>query len=85
MIKDHLLIDGDDFRVLGVALGQSQSKIIGLRSRVDEKAHRQITRHRFGDPRCTVHDLIVQEAIVGGDRGHLFGARIDYLWVAVTD
>lgn len=79
------VIDGYDVCVPGVGLGQSQRQIVRLRPRVDEVADGQVAGHQVGHPLGAGHQLIVQEPVVGGDDGHLFGARLNHLRVTVTD
>lgn len=83
-MQDHLLVQGNDIVTLGVVARQSQCQIVGLRAGVDEEAHGQWVRHLAGQRAGTLHQLVVQEAIIRRDGGHLQGAGSHYLRMAVA-
>lgn len=84
MALQHLLVQGDDILTFGVVARQTQRQIVGLRARVNEEAHGQWGRHLAGQGAGALHQLIVQEAIVRRDGGHLQGAGTHYLRMAVA-
>lgn len=81
----HSLVNCDEFRVAGVALGEPQGQVVGLRAGIDKEADGQVAGHLLGDPGRTVDHLVVKEAVVGGQRRHLLRARLHNLWVAMAD
>lgn len=80
-----LLVDCDDVALFRVRARQAQRQIVRLRARVDEKAHVQRSRHFGHDFLGALDDLVVQEAIVGRQDGHLLGGRLHHFRVAMAD
>ena len=85
MYRANLLVEGDDVIVSGVRAGESESEIVGLTARVYEEADRQLLRQGGGETARAYNDVVVQEAHVGRQQGHLLLAGFHYIWVTVSD
>uniref|UniRef100_A0A2M3ZMA9 Putative secreted peptide n=1 Tax=Anopheles braziliensis TaxID=58242 RepID=A0A2M3ZMA9_9DIPT len=78
------VVERDDLVAAGMLASEPERQIVRLRARVDEVAHRQPARHLFRERPGTQDELVVQEAIVGRERGQLALARLHYLRVTVS-
>lgn len=79
------MIQRDNFAPFGVLAGKSQGQIVCFRPGIDKVAHGQISGHLFRQGLGALDQLVVQEAIVGGQRGQLLGSGFHHLGMTVAN
>mgnify|MGYP005983738581 CR=1 FL=1 len=83
-LESNSLLQSDDLPVAGVDLGEAQGEVVGLRAGVDEVADGELVGHGADDALRAQDDVVVQEAVVGVEDGHLGTAGLHHGGVAVT-
>lgn len=71
-LYDDLLIEGDDVLVVGVSLRETEGQIVGLAARVHQETDGKWFRKERGQATRADYQIVVEEAVVGGEQGHLF-------------
>lgn len=83
--KCNVLVENDNVILFWVCARQTQSKVVGLRARVDEETNGKSLWQQTGQLLSAHHQVVVQKAVVCVQGGHLLATSLHHLWVAVTN